>query len=102
ASGPKILTMEEMHQHMAHLTPSTIQEMLDKGMIEGVKLDPNYTSMGQCKSCKYAKATRKPIGKERNPKQCENLGDEVHTDLWGPSLVQTPGGKSYYMLFTGD
>jgi len=101
-SGPKTLTMEEMHQRLAHLTPSTIREMLDKGMIEGVKLDPNNSSMGQCESCEYAKATRKPIGKEHDPKRCEKLGNKVHTDLWGPSPVQMPGGKSYYVSFTDD
>ncbi|KAG1829212.1 hypothetical protein DFJ58DRAFT_671986 [Suillus subalutaceus] len=64
----KVLTMEDLHRQMAHVTPSAICEMLVKGMAEGVKLDPNHTTMGQCKSCKYAKATCKPIGKECNPK----------------------------------
>ena len=50
----------------------------------------------------YAKATRKPIGKEHDPPCHENLGDEVHTDLWGPSPVQTPGHSQYYVSFTDD
>jgi len=98
----KVLTMWDLHQRMAHIAPSAIHEMLTKGMIEGVKLDPKNETMGQCESCKYAKATHKPIGKEHKPKWCENLGDEVHSDLWGPSQVQTPGGKTYYVSFTDD
>ena len=58
--------------------------------------------MGACDSCEYAKASRKPIGKERDPPHREELGDEVHTDLWGPSPVQTPGHSSYYASFTDD
>ena len=58
--------------------------------------------MGACDSCEYAKASRKPIGKERDPPHRKELGDEVHTDLWGPSPVQTPGHSSYYALFTDD
>lgn len=99
---PKILTMEELHKRMAHIAPSSIREMLVKGMIEGIKLDPTQETMGQCESCEYAKATRKPIGDSRDPKRHENLGDEVHSDLWGPSPTQTQGGKSYYCSFTDD
>jgi hypothetical protein len=102
ASTLKVMTMAELHQQMAHVAPSAIREMLVKGMIEGVKLDPSHATMDQCESCKYAKATRKPIGKERDLRRCENLGDEVHTDLWGPSQVQTPSGKTYYVSFTDD
>ncbi|KIK35576.1 hypothetical protein CY34DRAFT_29060, partial [Suillus luteus UH-Slu-Lm8-n1] len=82
------MTMAELHQRMAHVAPSAIQQMLAKGMIEGVKLDPSHTTMDQCESCEYAKATWKPIGKEQDPKWCENIGDKVHTNLWGPSQVQ--------------
>jgi hypothetical protein len=76
--------------------------MLAKGAVEGVKLDPLHETMGQCESCEYAKATCKPIGKIHEPKHCEKFGDEVHTDLWGPSPIQTIGKKLYYASFTDD
>ncbi|KIJ10366.1 hypothetical protein PAXINDRAFT_37090, partial [Paxillus involutus ATCC 200175] len=82
------LTMEELHARLFHIAPATIRDMLAKGMVEGVKLDPLHETMGQCESCEYAKATRKPIGKVREPKRREKFGDEVHTDLWGPSPTQ--------------
>jgi len=101
-SSLKTLTMEELHQQMAHIAPSAIWEMLAKGMVEGVQLDLKHEMMGQCEACEYAKATRKPIGKECEPKWQDKLGDEVHTDLWGPSQVQTPSRKSYYVSFIDD
>jgi hypothetical protein len=30
------------------------------------------------------------------------FGAEVHTDLWGPSLLQSLGGRKYYIAFTDD
>ncbi|KIO09074.1 hypothetical protein M404DRAFT_110358, partial [Pisolithus tinctorius Marx 270] len=88
------LTMEEIHIRLGHIAPEAIWNMLKDGTITGIKLDEAHSTMGTCNSCEYAKATQKPIGKERchtpkcNPPHCEHLGDEVHTDLWGPSLVQ--------------
>ena len=29
-------------------------------------------------------------------------GEEINSDLWGPSPVQTPGKKEYYASFTDD
>ncbi|KIK72388.1 hypothetical protein PAXRUDRAFT_51817, partial [Paxillus rubicundulus Ve08.2h10] len=60
--------------------------VLSKGMIKGVRLDQLHETMGQCKACNYAKATRKSIRKEQEPKHCEVF--DVHTDLWGPSPGQ--------------
>ena len=76
--------------------------MLKDSTITGLTLDEAHPTMGACDSCEYAKTTRKPIGKERDPPRRENLGDEVHTDLWGPSPVQTPGYSQYYVSFTND
>ena len=64
--------------------------MLKDGTVSGITLDKAHSTMGACNSCEHAKATRKPIGKEGDPPCRENLGDEVHTDLWGPSPVQIP------------
>jgi hypothetical protein len=102
AGVERTMSMEELHHRLLHIAPPAIREALAKGMLEGLKLDPERVQMGQCESCEYAKASRKPIGKEREPKRCKNLGDEVHSDLWGPSPVQTPGGKTYYVSFTDD
>jgi len=58
--------------------------------------------MGTCDSCEYAKLTCKPIGKLRDPLRQNKLSDEVHTDLWGPSPVQTGGHSRYYASFTDN
>ena len=56
----------------------------------------------QCDSCKYAKATRKPIKKDCQTSRAAKFGDKIYLDVWGPSPIQTPDHKSYYVSFTDD
>ena len=102
AKEDRKLTMEDLHARLSHIRVGTIHDMLVKGMITSVTLDPSHSTMGQCASCKYGKATQKPIGKVREPNRSAKLGDEIHTDVWGPSSIQTPGKQSYYSSFTND
>ena len=76
--------------------------MIKDRTITGITLDEAHKTMGTCDSCEYTKLTHKPIGKIRDPLQQVKLGDEVHTDLWGPSPVQTGGHSHYYALFMDD
>ena len=76
--------------------------MIQDGTVTGITLDEAHKLMGTCDSCEYAKLTHKPIGKLRDPLRQSNLGDEVHTNLWGPSPVQTGGHSRYYASFTDD
>ena len=94
--------MQEVHERLGHIASNSIRQMIKDGTVVGVTLDEAHESMGTCDSCEYAKLTRKPIGKLRNPLRQSKLGDEVHTDLWGPSPVQTGGHNHYYASFTDD
>jgi transposase InsO family protein len=55
-----------------------------------------------CNSCEYAKTTRKPICKEHTAPPAQTFGEEVHTDVWGPSPTLSLGGRRYYVTFTDD
>ncbi|KAG6328440.1 hypothetical protein ID866_10649 [Astraeus odoratus] len=77
ASAEEPLTMEEIHVRLGHITPESIQQMLKASTITGIKPDPGHTMMGSCNSCKYAKATRKHVGKVRNPPRHMQLHDET-------------------------
>ena len=48
------LTMENLHACLSHIGVGTIHEMLAKGMITDIMLDPNHSTMSQCASCKYS------------------------------------------------
>ena len=102
AKGDEWLTMAELHACLSHIGVTTIREMITKGMISGVTLHQDHSDMGQCIACEYGKTVRKPIGNIHEPNHSAILGDEVHTDVWGPSSVQMPGKRSYYCSFTDD
>ena len=71
------------------------------GAVEGVEIDQTSTLQG-CDSCEFAKMTRKPIKKTCDDLRASKFGDRIHSDLWGPSPIQTPGHKEYYVSFTDD
>lgn len=95
------LTLEDLHARLSHISVTAIHEMISKGMVAGIKLHPG-SMMEQCASCEYGKATRKPIGNACEPARLAKLSDEVHTNVWGPSPVLTPGKWAYYSSFTDD
>ena len=86
---------------MGHVAPKTIKQMVSNGAFEGTKIDLAAT-IQHCDSCEHAKAIRKPIKKFRKAPRAAKFGDEIHSDVWGPSPVQTPGRKEYYVSFTDD
>ena len=99
ANKTRPLSIEEIHMWLGHIAPSSIREMLKDEAIVSVTLNSTHPIMGTCDTCKYAKLTCKPIGKIREPLRYGKLGDEIHTDLWGPSPVQTAGHNKYYVSF---
>ena len=90
-----------LHRRLGHASIDIIRTLVRTGSITGVRTIDNKLSY-VCDSCEYAKTTRKPIRKERVAEQAQNFGDEVHTDVWGPSPTASLGGRRYYVTFTDD
>jgi Pol polyprotein, beta-barrel domain/Integrase core domain/GAG-pre-integrase domain len=102
-SAEDVLTLDQFHRQMGHISPETIKRLVTKGFVTGVKLETLPTGEPFfCESCVYAKATCKPVPKVREGNRASAFGDEVHSDLWGPAPVPTKAGKRYYVTFTDD
>ena len=95
----EVVTIEELHRRMGHISLEAARRLVSEGAIEGIELDKS-SQLRSCDSCKYAKATQKPIRKVRETPRASEFGEEINSDLWGPSPVQTPGKKEYYASFT--
>ena len=90
-----------LHRRMGHIAADSIRALVRSGAITGVSLTDNGQPL-YCESCEYAKTTRKSIKKEREGAQASAFGEEIHSDLWGPSPLQTLGGRKHYITFTDD
>ena len=97
----EVIDMRTLHKQLGHTATSTIRALVCSGAIQGILLKDNRQPL-YCKSCEYAKATRKPIKKERQTTPASAFGKEIHTDVWGPSELQTLGGRKYYLTFTDN
>jgi GAG-pre-integrase domain len=102
-NGPKAMastslsqptTIEQWHRRLTHCSPLTIKDMADKNLVDDLNiLEANIR--GKCEDCKLGRQTRRPFdGKTDKDLQPLEL---VSFDLWGPSRVQSPGGKVYFM-----
>ena len=92
-----------VHRRLGHISADTIRSLVRTNAVTGLHLiDPNPSSPLVCDSCDYAKTTRKPIQKETTTPLATSFGDEVHTDVWKPSPINSLGGRRYYITFTDD
>jgi transposase InsO family protein len=95
------LSLDDLHRRLGHISHDRAKLLLAKGLVEGVRLEAD-SEASVCESCEWAKSTRKAISKVREGERCAAVGDEIHSDLWGPSPVETLGKKRYYISFTDD
>ena len=58
----EVVTIEELHRRMGHILLEAARCLVSEGAIEGIEIDKS-SQLQSCDSCKYAKATQKPIRK---------------------------------------
>ena len=97
-----VVSIEKLQRLMGHIAPEAAKALVEKGLVEGFKLDESSKMPSTCSSCEYGKAHRKAIEKERETPRAGKIGDKIHSDVWGPSPVKTIGGREYYSLYTDD
>ena len=101
SSTNEVVDVPTLHRRMGHIAADSIRALVRSNAIQGISLTDNGQPF-YCESCEYAKTTRKAIKKEREGAQASAFGEEIHSDLWGPSPLQTLGGRKYYITFTDD
>lgn len=80
ADANEVLSINELHRRMVHVSHERAKLLVKKGLVEGVTLEDN-SEVVICESA---------------------VGDEVHSDLWGPAPVESINHKRYYVSFTDD
>ncbi|KAG5715707.1 hypothetical protein E4T56_gene198 [Termitomyces sp. T112] len=98
-AAKEIVTLEQLHCQMGHISPEVAWKLIAKGFVTGVHLDSSAGKDFFCKSCVYAKSTQKPVAKIHQGEQAKDFAEEVHSNVWGPAPVQTITGCQYYVSF---
>jgi len=98
---PTKLSIMELHRRMGHIAPSAAKNLIINGHVAGVTLIDSMESL-QCEACIKAKSARKAIAKVRHGDQATEFGQEIHSDIWGPTKHITLGGRKYFISFTDD
>ena len=97
----KVLTLDELHRRMGHISPQAARKLIQDGTVTGLELDTS-SEPSFCTACAQAKPTRKPVPQKREGPRAAKLGDKVHSDVWGPANPQSYDGKEYFISFTDD
>ena len=86
--------LEQWHRRLTHCSPTTIVEMSKGNLVDGLNISGSELH-GKCEDCIIGRQTRQPFDGETD----KSLGplELVSFDLWGPSRVQSVGGKVYFM-----
>ena len=95
------VSLFEFHCRIGHVSQEYLRKMILDKRISGIDLDT--TSIPQfCDVCVHAKMTRTPIPKEQAGPEATNIGDVLHTDVWGPAPMESIGGRKYFVTFTDE
>ncbi|GJU30342.1 retrovirus-related pol polyprotein from transposon TNT 1-94, partial [Tanacetum coccineum] len=81
---------------LRHMSEAGLQ-VLEKQGLFGKK---SLGKLDFCENCVLGKSLRVSFGVERHTTQ--RVIDYVHSDLWGPSQVESLGGKRYFLSIVDD
>ena len=94
ASLSQPASLEQWHRRLTHCSPSTILEMSKGNLVDGLEVSETDLR-GKCEDCILGRQTRRPF--DGKTERDLNPLELVSFDLWGPSRVQSAGGKLYFM-----
>ncbi len=89
---------ECFHQRLAHIQPTTIQEMANSTAVRGLDIRDSYNKPITCTGCVLGKAHRSTIPKKSDHRATMHL-ELVHWDVNRPIEVPSLGGSRYFVTF---
>ena len=84
------------HRQLGHASISTICEMSQKGLVEGLKVTGHLDVSGKYEDCILGKHVAHLYDEEVVPEK--DMLERVYIDMWGPASVKSVGGASYLMV----
>ena len=83
------------HSRLGHASISRVKQLVSRGLLGSVS-----SKSFDCMPCQFGKQTALPF----NNSVSHSLSsfDLIHSDVWGPSPISTPGGSHYFVIFVDD
>ena len=101
ANTKEPISINELHRQLGHVSHDRARLLVIKGLVKGIELEADGKVV-ICESCEWAKGQRKSVTKVREGDRQTAVGDEIHSNLWGPAPVESISRKKYYVTFTDD
>jgi hypothetical protein len=93
------LVSEIWHKRLGHISKKTLEEMVAKGLVQGVDLNEKPPEQ-LCSACTQGKSTRLPFSESET--KSERPLQLIHSDVCGPMEVPSLSGKRYFVTFIDD
>ena len=84
------------HMRLGHMSERGMAELHKRGLLKGIKT----CKLDFCKYCVLGKQSRVQFKTAKH--KTEGILDYVHTDLWGPTSVESRTGHRYFVSFIDD
>lgn len=97
----RIPDLETWHRRLGHVNTQSIVNMLDKGMVQGMKIDLS-SEPPKCQHCILGKQIRSSVPRKREGEKAKGILDIVHIDLTGPQATKSASGNAYIMSIIDD
>ena len=93
------VSLMDLHRCLGHISPTAVARLVDRKILTGVSIRDRDVEF--CEVCALAKIKCHPFPKSRTH-PAQNIGDVIHTDLWGPAQVIALGGGQYAITFIDE
>jgi hypothetical protein len=98
-SAMAVLTLDDLHHRLGHSSEQKLLHMVDKNLLEGVKVKGRKLS--NCFGCAMGKHKRHVMKTDIDKPSTKKL-DLVHMDLMGPFRMKTRHGEQWVMTIIDD
>ena len=83
------------HSRLGHASISRVKQLVSRGLLGSVS-----NKSFDCMPCQFGKQNALPFN--NNVSHALSSFDLIHSDVWGPSPISTPGGSRYFDIFVDD
>ena len=85
----------KLNPRLGHASISRVKQLVSRGLLGSVS-----NKSFDCMPCQFGKQTALPFN--NNVSHALSSCDLIHSDVWGPSPISTPGGSRYFVIFVDD